>query len=114
MVSRFPSTTVTLLIVLEFVAYFPRVDAVDLTACGARLQGQQDAAWNATNQTGPPPTLSLSYEQCLVECGGGMGDVNWEGFSQNFGAWLLPWIALMFQIPFGADRKFHHFTFALY
>ena len=34
-----------------------------------------------------------------------MGDINWPGFSQNFGAWLLPWITLMFQIPFGAERK---------
>ena len=32
-----------------------------------------------------------------------MGDVIWETFSQSFGAWYLPWIALMFQIPFGAE-----------
>jgi hypothetical protein len=42
-----------------------------------------------------------------------MGDVNWQGLSQNFGAWLLPWITLMFQIPFGAERKFRHFVFTL-
>ena len=36
-----------------------------------------------------------------------MGDVDWEALSGNFGGWLLPWIALMFQIPFGAERKSH-------
>ncbi|KAF9648211.1 hypothetical protein BDM02DRAFT_3096835, partial [Thelephora ganbajun] len=51
-----------------------------------------------------PPPLNVSYEQCLAECGTGMGDIDWQGFSQNFGAWLLPWIALMFQIPFGAEQ----------
>ena len=47
--------------------------------------------------------LQLSYEQCLALCGGGMGDIDWETFSQSFGAWFLPWIALMFQIPFGSE-----------
>ena len=105
-------TTATLLIASQFVAHLPCVDAADLQACGARLQERQDAAWNATNHTESPPQFSLPYEQCLVECGSGMEDVNWESFSQNFGAWLLPWIALMFQIPFGAERKFYRFTFA--
>ena len=95
-------------------AHFPRAGAVDLKACGATLQEQQNEAWNGTNQMEPPPDLSISYEQCLTECGAGMGNVNWEGFSQNFGAWLLPWIALMFQIPFGAERKFRCLTFSLH
>ena len=106
------STATALIIASQFVTYPPRVVAVDLQACGARLQEQQDASWNATNNTGTPPQLSLSYEQCLAECGSGLGDVNWESFSQNFGTWLLPWIALMFQIPFGAERRFRRLTFA--
>ena len=110
-VSFFPMT-VTLLIVLQFAAQIPRADAADLTACGARMQEQQNAARNTTNTTELPPELRISYEECLVECGAGMGDVNWQGFSQNFGAWLLPWITLMFQIPFGAERK--SYTFGLY
>ena len=100
-------TTAILLIASQFVAHLPCADATDLQACGARLQGRQ----GTTNHTESPPQLSLSYEQCLVECGTGMGDVDWESFSQNFGTWLLPWIALMFQIPFGAERKFHCFAF---
>ena len=111
-VSRFLSP-VTLLLALKFATHFPCVGAVDLKACGDRLQEQQGATWNATHPTEPPPPFSLTYEQCLVECGAGVGGVNWQGLSQNFGAWLLPWITLMFQIPFGAERKFRHFVFTL-
>jgi len=103
-------TTVTFLIVLQLTAQIPGADTVDLTACGARVQEQQNAARTTTNITELPLELRISYEECLVECGAGMGNVNWQGFSQNFGAWLLPWITLMFQIPFGAERKSHAFV----
>ena len=93
-----------LLAVLQFAAQIPCADAVNLIACGARVQEQQNATQN-TCTTEPPLALCISYEQCLVACGPGMGSVNWQNFSQNFGAWLLPWITLMFQIPFGAERK---------
>jgi len=109
--SRFIPTATSLLIVFQFMTL---VHAVNLKACGARLQKQQNIAWNTTYETEPPPPLRLSYDQCLVECGGGMGDVNWQGLSPNFGAWLLPWIALMFQIPFGAERKRHRFASAFF
>ena len=92
--------------------HFPLVDATNLKVCGARLLQEQNAAWNATNQndTGPPPQLELPYSQCLAECGGGLGDVYWQGLSGTLGSWLLPWISLMFQIPFGGERKFLYFT----
>ena len=98
--------TMTLLVVLQLMAHIPYVDAINLEACGARVLGRQIAAQNTTHTTDPSLLLDFSYEQCLVECGTGVGDVDWQGFSQTFGAWLLPWIALMFQIPFGAERKF--------
>ena len=106
----FFSPAATLLIVFKFVTHPPCVGAVDLEVCGARLQEQQDVVWNATHQT-EPPQLLLTYEQCSVECGTGLGDVNWRALSGTFGSWLLPWIALMFQIPFGAERKFDRFVF---
>lgn len=98
-----------ILVIFQFVTH--GADAVNLNACSARLLKQQSEAQNTTNATGSPLVLSISYEQCLVECGSGMGNVNWQSFSENFGAWLLPWISLMFQIPFGAERKFQRHTF---
>ena len=92
---------------LVFMGSLAGVDAVNLAECGKTLKDAQQDAWNETNSTSSPPTLHLTYEQCVVACGGGIGDINWETFSQSFGAWFLPWIALMFQIPFGAECKRH-------
>ena len=96
------------LTVLVFVGCLTtNVDAMNLEACGKGLNGAQENAWNATNGTSAGPTLQLTYEQCVAQCGGGIGDINWGAFSQSFGAWFLPWIALMFQIPFGAEGKWY-------
>ena len=97
------STAHLLLLLFVFTVCLADVGAVNLRKCGTILQAAQQGAWNATNGTSPAPALQLSYRQCVEQCGGGIGDVNWEAFSQSFGAWFLPWIALMFQIPFGAE-----------
>ena len=99
-------TKAALLVIFLFTIHLPCAGAADLAACGVRLRAQQNTTQNATNTTEPPPVFTISYEQCLTECGSGLGDVNWQFFSQNFGAWFLPWISVMFQIPFGAERKF--------
>lgn len=71
---------------------FIQVNAVDLDRCRTGFA-------NGTNQSGPP---EITYNQCLETCGKGPGDFQWTMFSQGFGSWLLPWIALIFQLPFGA------------
>lgn len=71
---------------------FVQVDAVKLDQCRARF----------TNETGQSGPLKITYRQCVETCGGGPGEFKWTMFSQGFGAWLLPWIALIFQLPFGA------------
>ena len=76
------------------------------------VQEEQDAAWNITYHAGlTPPPLRLSYELYLVERRPGEGDIGWGALSGNFGAWLLPWIALMFQIPNGnpSPRRSTHY-----
>ena len=110
-VSITPFTAAILIIALQLVTHSPSAGAVDLKGCGTRLLEQQTAASNVTNSTESSLTLRITYEQCLVECGSGMGDINWQAFSPNFGAWLLPWITLMFQIPFGAESECCWFIF---
>lgn len=68
---------------------FSQAGAVNLDQCKA----------NFANETGQ---TQFTYQQCVHECGGGAGDFQWTMFSQDFSTWLLPWIALMFQLPFGA------------
>ena len=100
----FPTTAASF-VVFRSVTHFPHVEAVNLYACGTRLLQLQNTTQNTMNTTESSSSLSLTYEQCLVECGTGMGDIDWAFLSQTFGAWFLPWISLMFQIPFGAERK---------
>ncbi|KAF9646666.1 hypothetical protein BDM02DRAFT_2984008 [Thelephora ganbajun] len=72
-----------------------QANAVRLDQCRARLA-------NGTDQSGP---LKITYSQCVDKCGGGAGEFRWTMFSQGFNAWLLPWIALIFQLPFGATDR---------
>jgi hypothetical protein len=69
-----------------------QVSAVRLDQCRAKFA-------NETSQSGP---TNITYNQCVETCGGGAGEFKWTMFSQGFSAWLLPWIALIFQLPFGA------------
>lgn len=79
--------------------------AVNINVCGDRVRAKRAEAWNATHSSVPPPPLQITYEQCLVECGEGLGDFNWSVFSQSVTTWYIPWIALIFQIPFGAEGE---------
>jgi len=71
---------------------FVQVDAVRLDQC-------RDNYLHQSGQSGSP---NITYTQCVETCGGGAGEFKWTMFSQGFGSWLLPWIALIFQLPFGA------------
>ena len=79
------------------------VRAVDMSVCGDRLREAHAAAWNASHPSIPPPPLEVTYQQCLVECGGGLGNVSWSVFSQSVITWFIPWVVLAFQIPFSAE-----------
>ena len=39
--------------------------------------------------------------------------MQWTVFSQQFSSWLLPWLALVSQLPFGANDKFDNFIATL-
>ncbi|KAE9388399.1 hypothetical protein BT96DRAFT_436762 [Gymnopus androsaceus JB14] len=55
----------------------------------------------------PVPNISqataIPYETCVIACGGGPQPFSWSAFSNQFSAWLLPWLALLSQLPFGAN-----------
>jgi hypothetical protein len=42
----------------------------------------------------------ITYDMCLRICGPSQEPFNWSGFSQQFSSWLLPWVALVSQLPF--------------
>ncbi|KAL1747510.1 hypothetical protein HDZ31DRAFT_80355 [Schizophyllum fasciatum] len=48
---------------------------------------------------------AISIGECNRACGEGPEPFSWSTFSQQFGAWLLPWLALVSQLPFGARLR---------
>jgi hypothetical protein len=54
-----------------------------------------------------PPSISnataITYDLCVSQCGAGQEPFQWTVFSQQFSSWLLPWLALVSQLPFGAN-----------
>ena len=58
-------------------------------------------------------TTAITYDLCVSACGSGPEPMQWTVFSQQFSAWLLPWLALVSQLPFGANDKFDNFVATL-
>ncbi|KAG2135739.1 uncharacterized protein EDB93DRAFT_822762 [Suillus bovinus] len=56
---------------------------------------------------------SISYSMCTSRCGTGQEAFQWSEFSQEFSAWLLPNLALISQLPFGAEYRLHNFMSAV-
>jgi hypothetical protein len=56
----------------------------------------------------PEPTsnaTAITYDLCVSQCGAGQEAFQWTIFSEQFCSWLLPWLALLSQLPFGANDK---------
>lgn len=47
----------------------------------------------------------VTYKLCVDACGAGQEPFHWSVFSQQFSSWLLPWLALVSQLPFGPKDK---------
>ena len=55
--------------------------------------------------TSPAEAAGLTYETCTALCGPGAESFNWREFAQLFSSWLLPWLALISQLPFGSGDR---------
>jgi len=95
------------------------VAAVDFAQCLSNIRNE---TWRqglgitdgGTDNHGLPVPLSdsttaVSYGVCVSACGSGHQPMQWAVFSQQFSSWLLPWLALVSQLPFGANDKFDNF-----
>ena len=52
----------------------------------------------------PAEAVGLTYETCAAQCGTSWEAFDWKEFTQMFSAWLLPWLALLSQLPFGSSN----------
>ena len=85
------------------------VGSANFTQCLIDFQNS-NATEGGTNYSGvpvsdPKDAVALTYEACTYWCGGGQESFDWSVFSQQFSAWLLPWLALVSQLPFGAESR---------
>ena len=89
--------------------FFLAVAATNLTQCLANFR-ENGTAKGGVDYYGVPVTSSadavgLTYKTCTRLCGEGQEPFDWSVFSQQFSAWLLPWLALVSQLPFGAENR---------
>ncbi|KAG0696828.1 hypothetical protein DFH29DRAFT_949264, partial [Suillus ampliporus] len=90
-----------------------KVAGVNFTQCLNDIVKNADATQNLTgllNGDGDPVSVasdatSISYSLCTSSCGTGQEPFQWSVFSQEFSAWLLPNLALISQLPFGAQYR---------
>ena len=71
-----------------------------LNALNSTLGGTVDLYGNPT--TNISQIAGITYDRCVSACGTGPVDFNWPGFSAQFTSWLLPWLALISQLPYGS------------
>ncbi|KAJ3983077.1 hypothetical protein F5890DRAFT_1525358 [Lentinula detonsa] len=108
------------LILLLFLTLVPHF-ASALTNFGQCLQDVQSGKYGPNagvdNSGNPVSNISLAtaipYEMCIIACGGGPEAFSWSNFANQFSAWLLPWLALLSQLPFGANDKLENFLTVL-
>jgi hypothetical protein len=70
---------------------------------GGNVTGGTD--WFGRSVNDSNDAVALTYEECKSMCGTGQESFDWSVFSQQFSAWLLPWLALVSQLPFGAESR---------
>jgi len=98
----------TCLLLFSLIPVIP-VGAGNWTQClsdirsGRFLEGGRDN--HGRNTTLNSSTTAISYSLCLEACQASPEPLQWDVFSEQFSSWLLPWLALVSQLPFGANDK---------
>ncbi|KAF7358855.1 hypothetical protein MSAN_01225500 [Mycena sanguinolenta] len=82
----------------------------DFPTCLAEVRSGKWGQTGGTDNQGRPvanisDATAITYELCKVACGSGRAAFQWNVFSQQFAAWLLPYLALISQLPFGARSR---------
>jgi hypothetical protein len=94
------------------------VAAQTLADCLIQVTSGQWGSAGVTDDNGNPSSnvanaTAVTYQLCLKICGSGPSPFAWSSFSQKFNSWLLPWVALVSQLPFGAKSRPENFLSAI-
>jgi hypothetical protein len=101
-------------IIAMMAVYIPAVAGVNFKSCLADVQSGLWGPVGGTDYSGHvvsniSTATGLTYDLCVRACGAGSESTVWSTFSQQLGSWLLPWLALLSQLPYGADSRFDNF-----
>lgn len=85
---------------------FPAIGALAFDQCLTTIRQLPNGTEGLVDNRGNPVNISINataitYDLCNASCGLGSSPFQWSVFSQQFSAWLLPWLALLSQLPFG-------------
>lgn len=97
-----PILTRTLLLLLSSSSL---VTAVNFTQCLEDFKQNPSAVGGVDSRgqpVSPAEAVGLTYQTCTAKCGTDWETFIWKDFSQLFSSWLLPWLALLSQLPFGS------------
>ena len=100
--------------ILLLLLLFPSlIVATNFTQCLEDLRNDPDAvggvdSWG--NPTSPAAAVGFTYKTCTERCGSSPVPPNWWDFSQQFPSWLLPWLALVSQLPFNSGNYLDDFA----
>jgi len=105
-----PVPTLILLVILFFSSL---VAAANFTQCLEDFRKNDPSTIGGVdsrgNPTSPAQALGLTYKTCTALCGSAAERFGWRGFAQIFSSWLLPWLALTSQLPFGSGNYIDDF-----
>jgi hypothetical protein len=107
---------------LAFVLLRPAGASTNFTQCLADITsglyngtttGIEGSLDNSGNRVSHEFTTAISYDLCKLACGSDPEPFSWTVFSAQFSAWLIPWLALVSQLPFGSQMRTDDFMSVL-
>ncbi|KAF5348996.1 hypothetical protein D9758_012735 [Tetrapyrgos nigripes] len=111
------SATIATVLCFFFIAFPPVSASANFTQCLQAVKNGEFGLDGGRDNKGNPVNVSeataISYDLCIAACGSGPSPFDWSAFSQEFSSWLLPWLALLSQLPFGANDKLDNFISVL-
>jgi hypothetical protein len=107
--------TIILLIVAYGLVESTLAVHVNFTQCFADIRAGVYGPYGGTDANGNPlsnisDAVGITYALCKTACETGPEPFAWTSFSQKFSSWLLPSLALLSQLPFGAGDMFENLT----
>ena len=104
-------TSPRILLLLLCLTYL--VEATSFAQCLEDLKANPNATGGVDSHgrgVSSTDAVGLDYATCTERCGTAAENFNWRQFAQSFASWLLPWLALFGQLPFGSGNYIDDFV----